>query len=349
MKALVVGAGGKMGLAIVHAMNKLNFEVLAYDVGHLDSSIFSGDVTVITSLSEAKEVDVVISAAPFACNYEFSGWAMLREIPYCDLGGNVKISKDIQESATDSPVFTDLGLAPGWANILAEHKLLNLKEKPDKVKVMVGGLPNKQRVTQFGTLAFNWDKSFSIKGLRNEYQGMCDIVKDGKRDKIIALDGYEKLETPIGDMECFCTSGGSGSTVDFMLNHQVQNYAYKTLRWPGHHQLVSFMLNDCSMSDEDFEKHVDEAAQDPSDNIVVIKIDYIKNGKLIDGIFKAISDDDTWTAMQKTTSFPTAAIAAQMAEKRFGKKTVLKYSDVSSDWDKYKDFQRKLNQIDPSL
>ncbi|MFP6602454.1 MAG: hypothetical protein VB862_07995, partial [Pirellulaceae bacterium] len=52
-----------------------------------------------------------------------------------------------------------------------------------------------------------------------------------------------------------------------------------------------------------------------------------------------IDSDDTWTAMQKSTSFPTAAMAAILAEGD-GCKSILDYSDVP-----LVDFAEKLSII----
>ncbi|MHA1949475.1 MAG: saccharopine dehydrogenase C-terminal domain-containing protein [Candidatus Thorarchaeota archaeon] len=349
MEALVVGAGGKMGLAIAYAMAKLNFDVLMYDVYPIDpdKNPNPDKCTIIVDLSEATQVDVVISAAPFASNYEISGWSLLREIPYCDLGGNAKVSKDIQECTKDTPVFTDLGLAPGWANIITQHKVSSHPRnwKITEVKTMVGGLPEIPRWNeQFEHLSLNWDKCFSTKGLRNEYQGLCDIVKDGKPDTVMALEGLEEVNTPGWRFEAFNTSGGSGSTVQFMIDHGIENYCYKTLRYKGHHNVVSFMLNDCKMSDEDFEKYIEQAAIDPVDNIVAIYIELKRSDGTVDVYYKEIKDDEQWTAMQKTTGFPAAAVAALMAEGCFDGQGALGYDDIP-----YDPFQKRLKLIDPSL
>ena len=92
---------------------------------------------------------------------------------YCDLGGRVDVSQNINEAAKNHgpanvPVFTDLGLAPGWVNILAEVGCRQLHRQATTVRMMVGGLPD-SKVNHPLDYVVTW----SVYGLINEYKDDC--------------------------------------------------------------------------------------------------------------------------------------------------------------------------------
>ena len=78
------------------------------------------DVTAIRN-----QFDLVISSLPYHLNVALAELCIKERIPYCDIGGSVPVSKQINDLAANkgATVFTDLGLAPGWANILAQEAL----------------------------------------------------------------------------------------------------------------------------------------------------------------------------------------------------------------------------------
>ena len=95
----------------------------------------------ITAIDE--HFDLVISSLPYHLNFSLAKLCIDKKIPYCDLGGSVPVSKQINDLAEQegSTVFTDLGLAPGWANIMGEEAFDAMPEAPDTIKMRCGGLP----------------------------------------------------------------------------------------------------------------------------------------------------------------------------------------------------------------
>ena len=89
--------------------------------------------------------DIVISSLPYHQTEMIGYWCVDNGMRYCDLGGRVDVSRNINKhalGAATKPVFTDLGLAPGWVNILAEEGCRQLHRQATTVKMMVGGLPD---------------------------------------------------------------------------------------------------------------------------------------------------------------------------------------------------------------
>ena len=97
-------------------------------------------------------------------------WCVDNEVRYCDLGGRVDVSESINEWAgkkATRPVFTDLGLAPGWVNILAEqgYKELNGPADDTHIEMMVGGLPD---YLESSNNPLCYAVTWSVDGLINE-------------------------------------------------------------------------------------------------------------------------------------------------------------------------------------
>ena len=152
MKALVLGVG-RMGTAIAYAMDQFGFEVTGMDANpdaanNMPSGgkffVVDDDLRVSMVTQVQAKPDIVISSLPYHQTQVVGKWCADNEVRYCDLGGRVDVSQNINTHAKEKavkPIFTDLGLAPGWVNILAEEGCRQLHHKIESVKMMVGGLP----------------------------------------------------------------------------------------------------------------------------------------------------------------------------------------------------------------
>ena len=180
-------------------------------------------------------------------------------IRYCDLGGRVDVSAEINELAktATAPVFTDLGLAPGWVNIVAEQGYKRVYDATD-VRMMVGGIPlNRPR----GPLKYFM--TWSMDGLLNEYRDDCEILVNGEIKTVSGLSQVEVVDPEWSGcvaLEAFCTSGGAAHTIKSMQKRNVKNCVYKTLRWIGHHELIYFLMNKCGYSDDQLKQVLEASA-----------------------------------------------------------------------------------------
>ena len=212
LKAAVLGVGN-MGTAITFAMNKLGFEVVGVDANESSVNNFrkyiSGPDGVFyhtdqnnadRSMERAllfEKPDVVISSLPYHQTQEIALWCIDNEFRYCDLGGRVDVSKEINEWAKKDavkPVFTDLGLAPGWVNILAEegYKKLYGSGEVINVEMMVGGLPD---YLESNKNPLRYALTWSIDGLINEYKDDCLVLQGGETELVGGMTGLEVVET----------------------------------------------------------------------------------------------------------------------------------------------------------
>ena len=228
-----------MGTAISWAMNKLGFFVVGLDsnenslqnfrdnINEGDGSFYLTDQNNADKSMEGallfEKPDVVISSLPYHQTGEIALWCIANGFRYCDLGGRVDVSEEINnwaEKEATVPVFTDLGLAPGWVNILAEHGYKKFPSQVEEVSMMVGGLPGIPT-----NPPLNYAVTWSTDGLINEYADDCQILKNGKIETVAGMEGLETVffEMIQEDMEAFYTSGGSSHTTKSMEKRGVKN------------------------------------------------------------------------------------------------------------------------------
>ena len=92
--------------------------------------------------------------------------------------------------------------------------------------------------------SFNW----SPEGVVNEYLNDCEVLEDGELKSVSAMEWVEKVYIGGVDLEAFTTSGGLGTMCETYLG-RVPNIDYKTMRYPGHVQLMNFFFHELLMRD----------------------------------------------------------------------------------------------------
>ena len=342
MKAAIIGVG-QMGRSTAWAMHKLGFDELVIadvDADNLNecealidmkSSVWKRFINGSSSIEKYvvnkkypdysfidKDVDVVISALPYHQNTQLAYHCVCKNVAYCDLGGNEGISGGINEMGRRymrCSIMTDLGLAPGWVNIMAENMCQEYMERegeaPHTVTMIVGGLP------KYPNNTLKYSCTWSYDGLINEYRDDCEILKDGKIARVRGMEGYEKIYVDwVGKkFEAFYTSGGVSHTIRDMQSRGVKNCSYKTIRFVGHRDVVRFLIRDCGLSDENLAQifQVGCANKTDSKDMVILKAE-VEKGPLKWGKEIFVPADENFTAMQRATAFPISAVASLMAK-----------------------------------
>jgi len=176
-------------------------------------------------------------ALPYYFNLEMTRLAIEAGVHFCDLGGNTEIvfkQKDLgaQARAKGITVIPDCGLAPGMVNILAELGISRC-DKASRVKIFVGGLPQSPE----GPLKYQI--VYSLEGVLDYYTTLSWVLRDGRRTQVKALSELEPVTfaAPVGTLEAFHTAGGL-STMALRYEGQIPTMEYKTLRYPGHAQIM---------------------------------------------------------------------------------------------------------------
>lgn len=188
-------------------------------------------------LAVMRESDAVMSAIPYYFNLQLAECAVEAGVHFCDLGGNTEIvfqQKALADQARTKGVtiVPDCGVAPGMVNILAEHGIRQM-DTVESVKIYVGGLPQNPEPP------LNYQVVYSLEGVLDYYTTRSWVLRDGKRSQVTALSEREPVDfpQPVGTLEAFHTAGGL-STMAFRYEGKIPEMEYKTLRYPGHAQIM---------------------------------------------------------------------------------------------------------------
>jgi lysine 6-dehydrogenase len=188
-------------------------------------------------LAVMRESDAVMSAIPYYYNLALAECAVEAGVHFCDLGGNTEIvfqQKSLAERAASKgvTVVPDCGVAPGMVNILAEYGIRQL-DAVSSVRIYVGGLPQDPQPP------LNYQVVYSLEGVLDYYTTRSWVLRDGQRTQVTALSEREPVEfpAPVGTLEAFHTAGGL-STMAFRYEGVIPEMEYKTLRYPGHAEIM---------------------------------------------------------------------------------------------------------------
>jgi saccharopine dehydrogenase-like NADP-dependent oxidoreductase len=247
---LIIGLGGVGGL-LATMLREAGMRVTAFDQRKPPKlpegiAFISGDVTnKDLLLSTLKKHDAVISCLPFNLTFAVAEAAHKAGIHYFDPTEDVKTTGEVRKLAQSAPkvMIPQCGLAPGATAIIGAH----LANKFDAgtlryLKLRVGALP--QHPTGFLGYAGNW----SLAGLVHEYIAECDVIADGKRQKVPALRGHEVLRIDGTEYEAFTTSGGLGTMTE-TYEGKIETLDYKSIRYPGHETGMKLLLEDLRFRD----------------------------------------------------------------------------------------------------
>ena len=227
--------------------------------------------------------DAVINALPFHLTVAAATAAREARCHYFDLTEDVAATRAIRRIAAEAPTafMPQCGLAPGFVGIAAHH-LSQSFEVLHEVKMRVGALP------AFPTNALKYNLTWSVDGLINEYCHACECILDGECIQALPLEGLEHFSLDGTEYEAFNTSGGLGTLCE-TLQGRVRNLDYKTVRYPGHRQLMKFLLGDMGLRDDPdtlkalLRRAMPATVQDLV--LVFVTVSGIKQGRLVQEVF----------------------------------------------------------------
>lgn len=181
--------------------------------------------------------DAVMNALPYFFNDAISKLAAEVGRHCCDLGGNTEIvfrqmEDDAAARSAGISIVPDCGLAPGMVNILAAAGMAGLDEVA-AVRIYVGGLPQEPMPP------LNYQVVYSLAGVLDYYTTPSWVVREGRPRQVEALSEVEDVDfpEPLGRLEAFHTAGGL-STMAWTHEGRVRTMEYKTLRYPGHAEIM---------------------------------------------------------------------------------------------------------------
>ena len=280
--------------------------------------------------SALESVDGVASALPYYFNLDMTRLAIESKANFCDLGGNTEIvdqqrKMTVEAQERDVSVVPDCGLAPGMVNILAQGGIDALDET-ESVKIYVGGLP------QVPEPPLNYQLVYSLEGVLDYYTTPVLVLEGGEVIDKEPLTGVETVTfEALGELEAFLTAGGI-SRMPYRYRGLIPSMSYKTLRYPGHCELMKSMRNLGLMDLDPVEiggasvvprdlliKVLDTKLRKPSgEDLVVMRV--VIDGA-IDGVSRTVTyemvdyydRDQEITAMMRTTGYSLGATAYMQA------------------------------------
>jgi len=184
---------------------------------------------------------IIVNALPYHLAIAAARMALQAGCHYFDLTEDVAATKEIKNiaAAARSVFMPQCGLAPGFIGIVAHH-LAQSFDTLQEVKMRVGALP------EFPTNALKYNLTWSVDGLINEYCHPCEAIRDGQAIEVLPLEGLEHFSVDGIEYEAFNTSGGLGTLCE-TLEGRVHNLDYKTVRYPGHRNLMQFLLRELQL------------------------------------------------------------------------------------------------------
>ena len=253
MKRLLVLGAGKIGGAIVDLLGTSgDWDVTVADqnrdfLGLIpDDRARTAQVDVANPAELAKLADgfeYVVSALPFFLNPAVARVCTDVGAHYFDLTEDVETTRAVREVAdgASTAFVPQCGLAPGYISIVA-YDLTRKFDRLRDVRMRVGALP------QYPVDTLKYNLTWSTDGLINEYCNPCEAIRDGRRVEMLPLEGLESFSLDGIDYEAFNTSGGLGTLCE-TLDGKVDRLDYKTVRYPGHRDVMKTLLEDLRLRD----------------------------------------------------------------------------------------------------
>ena len=243
-KIAVLGLG-KVGHLAAELLSGAGFEVTGVDARPVSDCPFPVVVADLTDTESLKGIlkdqEAVLSCLPYHLNIGVSTVAHGLGLHYFDLTEDVPTTQHIRELAKTAKgiMAPQCGLAPGFVGIVGAH-LADMFEKARSIRLRVGALP--QNPTGLLGYAFNW----SPEGVVNEYLNDCEVIEEGVHKTVSAMEWLETIYIDGVKLEAFTTSGGLGTMCETYAD-RVENLDYKTMRYPGHVQLMNFFFHELLM------------------------------------------------------------------------------------------------------
>src|SRR5436305_5439749 len=244
-RVAVVGLGN-VGRLIADMLLERGFEVRGVDA---DEARATGEHASIMDVSDPvalaglfDSVDAVISCLPYYLNAAVATAAHSAGVHYLDLTEDVATSRIVTQLAQDSDkIFMPrCGLAPGFVCVVGGGLAASL-DTVDRIELRAGALPRSPN--NAAGYACNWSPA----GIVNEYLNDCEQLRGAELVSVPPLSDLETIVIDGASYEAFTTSGGIGTMCGTFAG-RVDSLDYKTIRYPGHCQLMWFMLQELGLS-----------------------------------------------------------------------------------------------------
>ena len=336
---------GKVGSLVGILLNK-RFAVTGLDRQNpataVPFEVILGDVTNLSTLeTHLTGFDAVVSCMPYNLNLPIARLAHERGIHYFDLTEDVPTTTAIREMAATSRsvLAPQCGLAPGFIGIVGADLAKRFTQLRD-IELRVGALPQHPN----GLLGYSF--TWSPAGVINEYINDCEVIHNGVRKFVPALEGIEQINIEGQEFEAFSTSGGLGTMCE-TYEGRVDTLNYKTIRYPGHGKLMRFLLYELILKNkrELIEQILTEAKPPVQEDVVYVyaviegwKGTHLEREEFYQAYRPKKIDGQHWRAISWTTAASIAAVVEMVADGMLPQQGFIRQEDIP-----FEDFLKTSN------
>ncbi len=277
-RVLLVG-GGKIGRTIARFLaGTRDYQIRVVDADARTLAALPSHPRIESVLADAsdrkalltlmRDRDTVVSALSCRHNPLVAEVAREAGLSYFDLSEDLEAARRIRklaQGARSGQIFVpQCGLAPGFVAI-AGSSLARRLDSVDTLSLRVGALP------LYPTHALKFALNWSTDGLIDQYCNPCEVVADGRKHTVPALEGLEEITIDGVRYEAFHTSGGLGTLAE-SLDGRVRALDYKALRYPGHRDRMQFLLHEMRLSSrrELLKELLEQAVPTTTQDVVVV-------------------------------------------------------------------------------
>lgn len=341
MNIIVFGAG-RVGKAIAADLSD-SFSVTAADrdpdalqalagqweVGTRQADL--GDPATVRSL--AAEYDMAVCAVPGFMGYQTLQAVVEAKRDVVDISFFPEDPSELHELAVNNGVtaLVDFGVAPGMSNLIAGYHAEQMNV--ERFECLVGGLPVRR------TWPYEYKAPFSPIDVIEEYTRPARIVENGEVVTRPALSEPERVELePVGTLEAFNTDG-LRTLIDTL---DIPYMKEKTLRYPGHIELMRVLRDTGFFSREELEVdgkrvrpidlttrllfpkwHLEEGEEEFTImRIEITGVEKRKKRRYRYDLYDRFDPETGFSSMARTTGFACTAAVHMLAEGHFDRKGV---------------------------
>jgi len=292
----------------------------------------AGDHAELTAAMEG--CAAVLSAMPFHLNRGIGAAAKDCGLHYLDLTEDVASTRAIKAMAdgADTAFIPQCGLAPGFVSIVA-YDLAKRFDSLHNLHMRVGALP------KYPSNALKYNLTWSTDGLINEYCNACEAVVGGELKEVPPLEEVEQFSLDGVAYEAFNTSGGLGTLAETLAD-KVQNLNYRTVRYPGHRDIIKMLLFDLRLAErrallkEIFEHAIPMTLQDVV--LIFVTVSGHRAGRFVQETYaqKVYAGEikaRQWSAIQITTAAGICAVLDLLLEGAIPQRGFVRQEDVALD------------------
>ena len=344
---LILLGAGKIGEAILNLLSHTGDYLItvadadAQRLAQVDEMGFAdvttrladvGDPAVLASLIDGHKV--TLSACPYFLTPAIAAAAGAAGSHYFDLTEDVASTQVVKKLAAraGTAFVPQCGLAPGFISIVA-NDLAGRFDSLRDVQMRVGALPI------YPSNALKYNLTWSTDGLINEYCNSCEAIVDGQLRETSPLEEIEHFSLDGIDYEAFNTSGGLGTLCD-SLQGKVANLNYKTVRYPGHRDIVKMLVRDLQLGQperrhilkEVLEASIPMTRQDVV--LVFVSVCGMRGGRLeqesyAKKIYSQTVNGELLSAIQLTTAAGICAMVDLLVHGKLPQKGLVRQEDTA--------------------